>query len=114
MQEAYVIDTLHLQPVKFPDYNTFYASLKTRQIDAWVAPSQQEAGTVQAGDPAQIIENTFSLDNFVAWAVAKENQPLIDALNSGLDAIIADGTWVKVHDQFEPSAPVSAEFKPGQ
>jgi hypothetical protein len=84
VQEAYVIDTLHLQPVKFPDYNTVYASLKTRQIDAWVAPSQQASGTVQPGDPAQIIENTFSLDNFVAWAVAKENRPLIDALNSGL------------------------------
>src|SRR5215217_497878 len=34
VQEAYVVDTLHLQPVKFPDYNTVYASLKTRQIDA--------------------------------------------------------------------------------
>ena len=52
-------------PVKFPDYNTVYASLKTRQIDAWVAPSQQAQGTVQAGDPAVIVENTFSLDNFV-------------------------------------------------
>ena len=93
VQESYVIDTLHLDPVKFPDYNTVYASLKTRQIDAWVAPSQQASGTVQAGDPAEIIENTFSLDNFVAWAVAKDNQPLINALNSGLDAIIADGTW---------------------
>jgi len=55
------------EPVKFPDYNTVYASLKTRQIDAWVAPSQQAQGTVQPGDPAQIIANTFSLDNFVAW-----------------------------------------------
>ena len=44
VQEAYVIDTLHLEPVKFPDYNTVYASLKTRQIDAWVAPSQQASG----------------------------------------------------------------------
>jgi polar amino acid transport system substrate-binding protein len=52
VQEAYVIDTLHLQPVKFPDYNTVYASLKTRQIDAWVAPSQQAQGTVQPSDPA--------------------------------------------------------------
>ena len=66
VQEAYVVDTLHLEPVKFPDYNTVYASLKTRQIDAWVAPSQQAQGTVQPGDPAQIVENTFSLDNFVA------------------------------------------------
>jgi polar amino acid transport system substrate-binding protein len=30
------------------------------------------------------------LDNFIAYAVAKENQPLIDALNSGLDAVVAD------------------------
>jgi polar amino acid transport system permease protein/polar amino acid transport system substrate-binding protein len=75
VQEAYVVDTLHLDPVKFPDYNTAYGSLKTRQIDAWVAPSQQALGTIKPGDPAVIIENTFSLDNFVAFAVARENQP---------------------------------------
>ncbi len=49
VQESYVIDTLHLEPVKFPDYNTVYASLKTGQIDAWVAPSQQASGTDAAG-----------------------------------------------------------------
>jgi polar amino acid transport system substrate-binding protein len=112
VQEAYVIDTLHLQPVKFPDYNTVYASLKTRQIDAWVAPSQQASGTVQAGDPAQIIENTFSLDNFVAWAVAKENKPLIDALNSGLDAVIADGTWARLYSDWVPRA-LPPGWRPG-
>ncbi|MCV7302147.1 ABC transporter permease subunit [Mycobacterium barrassiae] len=112
VQESYVIDTLHLQPVKFPDYNTVYASLKTRQIDAWVAPSQQASGTVQPGDPAQIIENTFSLDNFVAWAVAKENQPLIDALNSGLDAVIADGTWARLYTEWVPRA-LPPGWKPG-
>jgi polar amino acid transport system substrate-binding protein len=112
VQEAYVIDTLHLQPVKFPDYNTVYASLKTLQIDAWVAPSQQAQGTVQPGDPAQIIENTFSLDNFVAWAVAKENHPLIDALNSGLDAIIADGTWARLYSDWVPRA-LPPGWKPG-
>src|SRR3954467_7358704 len=112
VQEAYVIDSLHLDPVKFPDYNTVYASLKTRQIDAWVAPSQQAQGTVQAGDPAQIIENTFSLDNFVAYAVAKENKPLIDALNSGLDAVIADGTWAKLYSDWVPRE-LPPGWKPG-
>ena len=112
VQEAYVVDTLHLEPVKFPDYNTVYASLKTRQIDAWVAPSQQAQGTVQPGDPAQIIENTFSLDNFVAWAVAKENKPLIDALNSGLDAVIADGTWARLYSDWVPRA-LPPGWKPG-
>jgi polar amino acid transport system substrate-binding protein len=112
VQEAYVVDTLHLQPVKFPDYNTVYASLKTRQIDAWVAPSQQALGTVRPGDPAQIIENTFSLDNFVAYAVARENKPLIDALNSGLDAVIADGTWSRLYSEWVPRA-VPPGWKPG-
>src|SRR4051812_27458079 len=112
VQEAYVVDTLGLDPVKFPDYNTVYGSLKTRQIDAWVAPSQQAQGTVQPGDPTQIIENTFSLDNFVAYAVAKENTPLIDALNSGLDAVIADGTWAKLYSDWVPRE-LPPGWKPG-
>ncbi|MGE5695817.1 MAG: ABC transporter substrate-binding protein/permease [Candidatus Sericytochromatia bacterium] len=112
VQEAYVIDTLHLQPVKFPDFNTVYASLKTRQIDAWVAPSQQAVGTVRPGDQAVIVENTFSLDNFVAWAVAKENTPLIGALNSGLDAVIADGTWARLYSDWVPRA-LPPGWKPG-
>jgi polar amino acid transport system substrate-binding protein len=112
VQEAYVIDTLHLQPVKFPDYNTVYANLKTRQIDAWVAPSQQALGAVKPGDQAVIVENTFSLDNFVAWAVANENTPLIDALNSGLDAIIADGTWSRLYSDWVPRA-LPPGWKPG-
>lgn len=112
VQEAYVVDSLGLDPVKFPDYNTVYGSLKTGQIDAWVAPSQQAVGTVQAGDPATIIENTFSLDNFVAYAVAKENRPLIDALNSGLDAVIADGTWSRLYTDWVPRA-LPPGWKPG-
>jgi polar amino acid transport system permease protein/polar amino acid transport system substrate-binding protein len=112
VQEAYVVDSLGLDPVKFPDYNTVYSSLKTRQIDAWVAPSQQAVGTVQAGDPAVIIENTFSLDNFVAYAVARENRPLIDALNSGLDAVIADGTWSRLYTDWVPRT-LPPGWKPG-
>lgn len=112
VQEAYLVDSLKLDPVKFPDYNTVYASLKSKQIDAWVAPSQQAQGTVQPGDPAEIIENTFSLDNFVAYAVAEENKPLIDALNSGLDAVIADGTWSRLYSDWVPRE-LPPGWKPG-
>mgnify|MGYP002652321331 CR=1 FL=1 len=55
--------------MKFPDYATAYANLKSGQIDAWVAPSQQAEGAVRPGDGTAIVENTFSLNNFVAWAV---------------------------------------------
>src|SRR6201988_2543035 len=104
VQEAYVVDTLHLDPVRFPDFNTVYGNLKTREVDAWVAPAEQALGTVRPGDQAVIVENTFSLDNFVAWAVAKDNKPLIEALNAGLDAIIADGTWARLYSQWVPRA----------
>ncbi|QIS23357.1 ABC transporter substrate-binding protein/permease [Nocardia terpenica] len=112
VQDEYVVNTLHLDPVKFPDYNTAYANLKSGQIDAWVAPSAQATGAIKPGDPTAIVENTFSLDNYTAWAVRKGNQPLIDALNAGLDAVIADGTYAKLYTDWEPR-PFPPSWKPG-
>ncbi|MFC7448489.1 ABC transporter substrate-binding protein/permease [Rhodococcus daqingensis] len=112
VQDDYVVNTLGLDPVKFPDYNTAYANLKTGQIDAWVAPSQQAEGAIKPGDPTSIVQNTFSLNNFVGWAVNKNNQPLIDALNSGLDAVIADGTWASLYADWVPRE-LPEGWKPG-
>ncbi|KAA0018450.1 ABC transporter substrate-binding protein/permease [Antrihabitans cavernicola] len=112
VQDDYVVNTLKLDPVKFPDYNTAYANLKTGQIDAWVAPSQQAEGAIKPGDPTSIVQNTFSLNNYVGWAVNKDNQPLIDALNSGLDAVIADGTYAKLYSDWVPRQ-LPAGWKPG-
>ncbi|SEL70594.1 ABC transporter substrate-binding protein/permease [Rhodococcus maanshanensis] len=112
VQDDYVVNTLKLDPVKFPDYNTAYANLKTGQIDAWVAPSQQAEGAIKPGDPTSIVQNTFSLNNFVGWAVNKDNQPLIDALNSGLDAVIADGTWASLYSDWVPRE-LPEGWKPG-
>jgi polar amino acid transport system substrate-binding protein len=44
--------------------------------------------------------------------VAKDNTPLIDALNSGLDAVIADGTWAKLYTDWVPRA-LPPGWKPG-
>jgi polar amino acid transport system substrate-binding protein len=59
-----------------------------------------------------LVANTFSPGNFVAYAVAKDNQPLVDALNSGLDAVIADGTWAKLYCDWVPRA-LPPGWKPG-
>ncbi|WP_406234578.1 ABC transporter substrate-binding protein/permease [Nocardia sp. NBC_01009] len=112
VQDDYVVNQLHLDPVKFPDYATAYANLKSGQVDAWVAPSAQAEGQVQPGDGTSIIQNTFSLDNFVGYAVAKDNQPLIDALNSGLDAVIADGTYAELYTDWVPRQ-LPPGWKPG-
>lgn len=112
VEEAYVVDTLHLQPVKYPDFATVYTSLKTRQIDAWVAPALQASTTLRSGDPAVTVANTYSPGGFVAYAVAKDNKPLLDALNSGLDAVIADGTWANLYSHWVPRT-LPPGWKPG-
>lgn len=112
VEDAYVVDTLQLEPVRFPDHNTLYASLKSRQVDAWVAPSLEALNTMRPGDPTQVVGYTFSPGNFQAYAVAKENRALIAALNSGLDAVIADGTWPQLYTDWVPR-PLPPGWQPG-
>ena len=112
VEQSYVVDTLHLQPVIYPGFATVYSSLKMRQIDAWVAPSTLASNLIKPGDPAVIVANAFSPSNYIAYAVAMDNQPLIDALNSGLDAIIADGTWARLYTQWVPRN-LPPRWKPG-
>src|SRR5699024_8709814 len=59
-------------------------------------------GEVSSGDGTEIVQNTFSLDNYMGWAVAKGHPRLVDALNSRLDAVIADGTWAKLYSDWVP------------
>lgn len=113
VQDDYVTNTLGIEPVRFPDYNTAYANVKSGQIDAWVAPSQQASGQVKAEDGVAILEKTINTTNFTAYAVNKDNQPLIDALNSGLDAVVADGTWNTLENEWYPERQVPADWKPG-
>ena len=112
VEESYVVNTLHLQPVKYPGFATVYASLKNRQIDAWVAPAMLAAATIRAGDQAVVVANTYTPGDFVAYAVARDNQPLVNALNSGLDAVIADGTWAELYSQWVPRN-LPPGWKPG-
>ncbi|MGX5716968.1 ABC transporter substrate-binding protein [Arthrobacter sp. MAHUQ-56] len=112
VQDDYVTNTLGLEPVRFPDYNTVYGNVKNGQIDAWVAPSQQATGQVKEGDNTKIAEKVVNTQNFTAYAVNKDNQALIDALNSGLDAVIADGTWTKLTAEWYKDRPTAAEQTP--
>ncbi|MBO0864834.1 MAG: ABC transporter substrate-binding protein/permease, partial [Mycobacterium sp.] len=49
---------------------------------------------------------------YVAYAVAKENRALIAALNSGLDAVIDDGTWSQLYTDWVPR-PLPPGWEPG-
>ncbi|WP_425860502.1 ABC transporter substrate-binding protein [Arthrobacter sp. TWP1-1] len=113
VQDDYVTNTLKLEPVRFSDYNTAYANLKNGQVDAWVAPSQQATGQVKDGDGTVIAESVVNTQNFTAYAVNSENKPLIDALNSALDAVITDGTWAKLTKEWYPERVTPADWTPG-
>jgi len=112
VEEWYVVNALHLQPVKYPGFATVYASLKSGQIDAWLAPARLARATMRPGDQAVVVANAYTPGDFVAYAVAKDNQPLVDALNSGLDAVIADGTWANLYSQWVPRS-LPPGWKPG-
>jgi polar amino acid transport system substrate-binding protein len=112
VEEAYVVDTVHVQPVKFPDFTTLYTCLKNHQVDAWVAPAMEANKVLRPGDRAKVAAYTYSPGSFIAFPVAKDNQPLIDALNAGLDAVIADGTWSQLYTDWVPR-PLPLGWKPG-
>jgi polar amino acid transport system substrate-binding protein len=113
VQDDFVTNTLKLEPVRFPDYNTVYANVRNGQVDAWVAPSQQAEGQVKDGDGTKIVESKVNTQNFTAYAVNKDNKALIDALNSGLDAVVADGTWSKLTKEWYPDRETPSDWKPG-
>src|SRR5271163_795351 len=54
VEEAYVVDALHIEPVKYPDFTTLYTCVKTHQIDAWVAPAVEAMKVMRPGDTAGI------------------------------------------------------------
>lgn len=112
VEDAYVVDTLELEPVRFPDPVTLYASLKSRQVDAWVSSALTSLNMARPDDPAEIVGYTFSPAPFEAFAVAKENRALIAALNSGLDAVIGDGTWPQLYTDWVPR-PLPPDWEPG-
>ncbi|WBB68010.1 ABC transporter substrate-binding protein [Micromonospora sp. WMMD812] len=102
-----------LNPVRVPDYNGAINQLKAGTADAWIAPA--EIGEKSAADSSGKI--TVAAKQLspapTAYAVAKGNDKLREALNKGLDEVIADGTWSRLQDQYYPGRPIPADFKPG-
>ncbi|MEU2663648.1 ABC transporter substrate-binding protein [Micromonospora sp. NPDC007220] len=102
-----------LDPVRVPDYNGAINQLKAGTADAWIAPA--EIGDKSAADSAGKITVAAKLLSPAptAYAFAKGNDKLREALDKGLDEVIADGTWSRLQAQYYPGRPIPADFKPG-
>ncbi|MFF5173577.1 ABC transporter substrate-binding protein [Micromonospora sp. NPDC000089] len=102
-----------LNPVRVPDYNAALNQLRSRTADAWIAPAEiGEKSAADSGGKITVAAKELSPAP-TAYAVAKGNDTLREALNKGLDEVIADGTWKKLQEQYYPGRPIPADFTPG-
>jgi polar amino acid transport system substrate-binding protein len=104
---------LGLNPIRVPDYNGALNQLKAGTAQAWVSPA--EIGEKSAKDSAgKIVLAAKQISSApTAFAIAHNNPAFLAALNTALDAVIKDGTWSRLQDQYYPDRPVPTSFKPG-
>ncbi|MFJ7211405.1 ABC transporter substrate-binding protein [Amycolatopsis sp. NPDC098790] len=101
------------QAVRFPNDAAALSALKTGAVDGAVF-DQATAEDYAKNNPGLKVAKSIVTTIPHGFAVKKGDDELVNKLNDGIKKVVADGTWLKVHDQFEPTAPVPAEFKPGQ
>lgn len=104
----------NLNPVRVPNYNAALGQLKAGTADAWVSPAEigEKLAKEQGGGTVVLTAKELS-DAPMAFAVAKDNDKLREAVNKALDEVIADGTWTKLVEQYYPGRAVPPTFKPG-
>ncbi|MET9270469.1 ABC transporter substrate-binding protein [Kribbella sp. NPDC003557] len=104
----------NLNPVRVPNYNAALGQLKAGTADAWVSPAEigEKMAKEQGGGTVILAAKELS-DAPMAFAVAKNNDKLREAVNKALDEVIADGTWTKLVEQYYPGRAVPVNFKPG-
>ncbi|GAA4538880.1 ABC transporter substrate-binding protein [Amycolatopsis samaneae] len=99
------------KPVRFPDYAAALTALKTGAVDAYVLDqSIAEKNVTENPDAKLAVVKSFTTDVPHGFAVRKGNTDLLGKLNDGLKQVVKDGTWLKLHQQFLPTAPVPAGF----
>ncbi|TDU91889.1 amino acid ABC transporter substrate-binding protein (PAAT family) [Kribbella voronezhensis] len=104
----------NLNPVRVPNYNAAVGQLKAGTADAWISPAEigEKMAKEQGGGVVILAAKELSSAP-TAYAVAKSNDKLREAVNKALDEVIADGTWTKLVQQYYPGRAVPASFKPG-
>jgi polar amino acid transport system substrate-binding protein len=102
-----------LNPVRVPDYNSALNQLRTKTSDAWISPAEIGEQTAKDSNGKVVLAAKELSPAPTAFAVAKGNNALREAINKALDQVIEDGTWSKLQEQYYPGRKVPASFKPG-
>ena len=112
LQEAYAVKNFpSANLVRFPDNNTAIAAVNSGAVDAHfldyeaAKAYEKQHGLVSAADIP-------SFDAPAGFAVAKGKTAFKEALNKGLAAAMADGTWKKLYQKWFPGSPMPKQYLP--
>ena len=84
----------------FPSDSDARTALMTGHVDAWVTDKFVARDAMAALPNSGMHLGDFLFVERVAAAVQKGNQPLVDAIDKGLDAIMADGEYAAISQKW--------------
>jgi polar amino acid transport system substrate-binding protein len=84
----------------FPQDNDARAALQTGHVDAWVTDKFVAKASLDATPNSGLHLGDFLFVERVAAAVQKGNTPLVNEINKGLAAIMADGTYAAISQKW--------------
>lgn len=96
--------------IRFPNDDAVLRALTDGELDG--ALFDKVASQHYADAHPQLMV-TQTLDTMVpeGYAVHRGNGELLNKINDGLRQVIAEGTWLRLHQRFEPKESVPAEFR---
>jgi ABC-type amino acid transport substrate-binding protein len=89
-----------------------FRDLEAGAIQGVVADEPFSAEIVTQFPGLEVVEPIDTNEKY-AFAFAKDNPGLVEAVNGALQEVIADGTYAKIYEKWFPGAPVPEEFQAG-
>ena len=97
--------------VEFPTSEAAFAALSAEQVDAVFIDIPVVQERVDSGDAVEIAEEVDT-DELYGIGVQEGDAALQEAINAELQAVIDDGTYAEIFNQWFPDAEVPADFQP--
>lgn len=115
IHETYANDNLDgTDIVRFPDNNAGFSALQSGTIDAQFLDLPVANDYIDKNPDAglKIIAEIPTLDMPAAFVTAKGDSEMLETINSGLESIMLDGTWLDIYTKYFPDQPVPEELLP--
>ena len=74
-------------------------ALKNDQVDCILLDNEPAKALVKANEGLEILDTEYAVEDY-AIAISKDNEELLEKINTALEALIADGTVQKIIDKY--------------